>query len=254
MNTVMAHMIPFFPNASESEAVARGLIAGGVSYLEVQMPFSDPTADGPVIQAACAHALENGFRMEAGFRFVERLTAETAVPVFIMSYAGPVSRIGVDEFCRRSEDAGARGVIVPDLPVDSDEGLYQAATRHRLAPVPVIAFGASERRLAVIAEAATEFVYAALRRGVTGGNTTIDEETRRFLGALPAGAKVLGGFGIRRPHQVAAVAPLVHAVVVGSAFVDAVGDGDDIGDDAVYRRVMDLARALVSGAEPEAGD
>jgi tryptophan synthase alpha chain len=221
----MAHLVAYYPDRESSLEVARALIDGGASYLEFQFPFSDPTADGPAIQRACARALEKGFTVDGGFRLLDRIGRLAKVPVFVMSYANPVVRRGAKDFVRRCREAGACGIIAPDLPVGSDEGLYAEGKSAGLEIVPVLAPTMTDDRLALIKAAGTGFLYAALRKGITGETTAIGEENLSFLKRVSSpGAKVLAGFGISRRDQVEALAPHVHAVVIGSAFVRAAGD------------------------------
>jgi tryptophan synthase alpha chain len=254
---VMAHMIPFFPDLPRSRRVVQGLIDGGAAYLEIQFAYSDPTADGPSIQGATATALREGFTVAAGWEFVREITRGgtagasgasppgTSVtprageppagdsasppagspPVFVMSYAGLVYARGIDRFVARTAELGVEGVIVPDLPLDSDEGLLEAGRRHGVNIVPVIALGASPERIALVHRAESRYIYASLRRGITGTHTTIGPENTAFLDELGSrGARVLAGFGISTAEQVRAVTAHAHAAVVGSAFVRAVED------------------------------
>lgn len=217
---IMAHLVAGFPDREGSLAIARTLIDGGCDYLEVQFPFSDPTADGPWIQRACDLALRAGFRLEEGFRLAGEIARLSPVPVFLMSYANPLVVRGVEAFVDEARRAGAAGLIVPDLPVDADEGLYAHGRAAGLHVVPVVVPGMREQRLRRIAAADTAYLYAALRPGITGAYTRIGEDNLTFLGALaPLGRRVLAGFGVSGREQVQALAPHVHAVVVGSAFV-----------------------------------
>ena len=135
---IMAHMVASFPDRAGSLKVARALVDGGASMIEVQFPFSDPMADGPDIQAACARALSAGFTVSDGFELVGEICSATTVPVYIMSYANLLFAKGIDRFLAETKDAGARGVIVPDLPPDYDEGLFRSAAGLGLSAVPVL--------------------------------------------------------------------------------------------------------------------
>jgi tryptophan synthase alpha chain len=217
---IMAHLVAGYPDWAGSLEVARGLIDGGCSYLEVQFPFSDPTADGPLIQEACDRALRAGFRFSQGLELLEAVRRSSSVPVFVMSYANPVVVRGVGRFLAEVRGAGAAGVIVPDLPVDSDEGLYRKARRQGLHAVPVISPNSSDGRLELLRPLGLRYLYATLRGGITGAYTEIGAENVAFLNRLvPLNASVLAGFGISTRRQVRALEPHVHAVVVGSAFV-----------------------------------
>jgi tryptophan synthase alpha chain len=229
---IMAHMVAFYPDRRKSLAVARGLADGGCAYLEVQFPFSDPTADGPDIQGACSAGLEAGFSVGEGFRLVAEIRGAVPAPVFIMSYANLLFTRGIDRFLSECVQCGARGVIVPDLPPDYDEGMFGKAACLGIAAVPVLSPSMTEARLARVASLSPEFIYATLRTGTTGTRTAIDAAGVAFLSrvaSLSPGrtVKILGGFGVSTREQVLALTPLVHAVVVGSAFVREIARGGD---------------------------
>jgi tryptophan synthase alpha chain len=227
--TIMAHMIPFFPDEATSYGVVEALGAAGIQSLEIQFPFSDPTADGPVIEAACMKALAQGFTVDKGFAFVRsvsQLCADAGIKIMVMTYASLVFNRGVARFVGDAKASGAEALIVPDLPPDSDEGLYQACREAGIACVPVVVPSIRPARLELVLKNEPEYVYCALRAGITGIKTSLDAATLDFLGRLNSGScKVLGGFGITDPAQVAALKDTVHAVVVGSAIVRTIQSG-----------------------------
>jgi tryptophan synthase alpha chain len=240
---IMAHMVAGYPDRAASLAVARGLSDGGCSYIELQFPFSDPTADGPDIQRACSAALEAGFTVDDGFRMTAEICRSVRVPLFIMSYANLVFTRGMERFLTDARDCGARGVIVPDLPPDYDEGLFAGAAKLGLAAVPVLSPSMRDARLARVCSLQAEFLYVTLRTGTTGPLTEVDGPGRAFLSRVArvaATAKIFGGFGISSREQVGAFSPLVHAVVVGSALVREVAAGGDVRA-AVHKKVAALA-------------
>lgn len=264
MSRIMAHLVAHYPDVERSLAVARGLIRGGAAFLEVQFPFSDPTADGPVIQEACQKALDAGFTTEAGFAFVRQVADEAraaavdaavdaadaadatgkarqgdatgraegstgdasparGVPIFIMTYASLIYARGVKEFMADGVAAGVSGFILPDIPLDYDEGTWAAAEESGAVLMPVTVTSAGPDRLRLLAERSPEYVYVALRRGITGQRTEIGDDNLHFLDQLRStGAKIMAGFGISGRDQVEALEPHVHAAVVGSAFVKTV--------------------------------
>lgn len=240
---LMAHLVASFPDWEASLEVGKGLLDGGAAFLEVQFPFSDPTADGPHIQAACDTALQAGFTCERGFELVAALRARTDVPIAVMSYANPIVHNGVAGFVRRCREAGAGALIAPDLPPDYDEGLYAAGADAGVAVVPVVVPTTLPERLRmIVSRASGKWVYAALRKGITGSYTEIGEDNLAFLRAIRAcGGQPLAGFGIRDRAQVAALAPHVAYVVVGTWFVQLLRRHPD----AAPRRLMaDAAAAL----------
>ena len=240
---IMAHMVAFFPDRSRSLEVARGLAEGGCAYLELQFPFSDPTADGPDIQRACSAALAAGFTVDAGFELAAEICRAVKVPVFLMSYANLLFTRGVRPFLASAAASGVRGVIVPDLPPDYDEGLFQAASEMKLAAVPVLSPSMRDERLKRVSALGAEYLYVTLRTGTTGRFTDVDGPGREFLSRVAerdGRSKILGGFGVSSREQVQAFAPLVHAVVVGSALVRVVASGGDVRT-SVRRKVEELA-------------
>ncbi len=227
---LMAHLVAGYPDASGCRAAARGLVEGGATYLEIQIPFSDPSADGPSIRDACSLALEKGSSVNASLELVAELhAAYPDIPIFVMTYASLVFAPGVESFVDAVAKAGAAGLIVPDLPFDTDEGLAQVCdaastkTSKAICSIPVAAPSMKPARLSAMLALARPYIYAALRTGITGAATEINDDTKRFLSAVSKGeSKIFGGFGIRSGMQARAVAPYVHAVVAGSVFVEAI--------------------------------
>lgn len=243
---VMAHLVAGYPTDEIAFAAARGLADGGVAYFEVQIPFSDPGADGPAIQTASSEVLSRGYRVSDAIAFVERLSREyPGIPVFVMTYANLAWSGGIESFVRRAAEAGVRGLIIPDLPFDGDEGLARACEISGLSCVPVAAPSMSSDRLKSLVGKNYPFIYAALRSGITGQETAIDGRTISFIETVGAsGSAVLGGFGIRTGEQVALLASHVHAVVAGSVFVNLIRETAPEGTNAVYRAVREKAVEL----------
>lgn len=239
---IMAHVIPYYPDREQSMNAVRALVDAGVSYLEVQFPFSDPTADGPAIQAACSDALDAGFTVADGFAFLDELREFTDIPVFLMSYASLIYRPGVRAFVERARDHGVAGLIVPDLPPDYDEGLYEACRDAGIACVPVLVATSAAPRVELALSKKPEYTYVALRTGTTGSRTELGALNMGFLETLEAsGTRIFAGFGIQDAQQVEALAPHCEAAVVGSAFVRTIAEasGSDVYG-AVYARVTSL--------------
>ncbi|OIP44316.1 MAG: tryptophan synthase subunit alpha [Fibrobacteres bacterium CG2_30_45_31] len=223
---LMAHLVAGFPNHETSLAVADALVAGGAKILEIQLAFSDPSADGPAIQAACVQALENGFSTEKGLAFVAEVhKRHPNIPLFVMTYASLAYTPGIENFVRMNKEVGVSGLIIPDLPFDNDEGLTAACKKYGMENIPVAAPSMTPERLDKLVHAGFPYLYAALRAGITGQTTVIDAETLSFIdAAAKRGAKILGGFGIRNGEQSHVLCSHVYAVVAGSVFVNIILD------------------------------
>ena len=217
----MRHLVAGYPTDQLALTAARSLIKGGADILEIQLPFSDPSADGPAIQEACTKVLERGYRTAEGLKFIETLHKEFPdVPIYLMSYGSLIYTPGIRNFCKKASEAGVKGMIIPDLPFDFDEGLTASCKEFGMENIPVAAPTMSKERLEKLANAGFKYIYAALRAGITGTNTTIDKSTLNFISNVSkGGSKVYGGFGISNGEQSEALASSVEAVVAGSVFV-----------------------------------
>jgi len=224
--SLIAHMVAGYPDFEESLEVARGLAAGGAYALEIQIPFSDPNADGPLIENACRTALRGGFKVADTWKLLEVIRAESSIPIFLMSYASTAISRGLENFLRRAVDFATTGIIVPNLVPGADEGLFRAAAELACPAVPVLVPWVSDQRLEEILAMQIEWIYIALRSGITGAYTRIETPQRDFLAKIRARQRrprIMAGFGIQHAYQVADLMGFVEAVVVGSAIVKAVG-------------------------------
>lgn len=244
---LMSHLVAGYPTDELSFTAARALVDGGADILEIQLPFSDPSADGPAIQGACTEVLKRGYRTADGLAFIERLHKSfPQVKFYLMSYGSLVYTPGVENFCKRAAAAGVTGMIIPDLPFDHDEGLTAACRINGMENIPVAAPSMSPARLDQLARAGFPYIYAALRTGITGSDTTIDDNTHRFLEAVAAGgSKIYGGFGISSGSQARTLADQVEAIVAGSVFVRLITENKN-NPDALYKAVRAKAEELTS--------
>lgn len=226
MKKLMSHLVANYPTPELSFAVAQALVEGGADILEVQLPFSDPNADGPAIQNACSTVLERGVTTQDGLDFIAKVhKAFPQVRIAIMSYGSLVFTPGVDNFCKKASEAGVTAMIIPDLPFDCDEGLTAACKKYGMENIPVAAPSMTDERMKKLLDSGFTTIYAALRAGITGVTTKVDDETIRFLKRLEAPnksgitPKIWGGFGINGKEQADAIAPYVEGVIAGSVFV-----------------------------------
>ena len=245
-SVLMTHLVAGFPDMESSYTVAKAMIDGGASYLEVQFPFSDPSADGPTIQKACSDALEAGFTLEKGFALVKRIKEYSDIPVFIMNYGNVPFFFGIEAFIKRCLDEGVSGLIIPDMIIGRDDGLYDTAAAMGMPVLPVIVPTVSSERLAQFIELAPPYLYIAMRTGITGKETQISTELLAFLDSFKGTTiKTLAGFGVRQRSQVEALEAHVHGIIVGSALVNEITAHIDAEEDALYNAVKSKVAGLV---------
>lgn len=242
---LMSHLVAGYPTDELALTAARALVSGGADILEIQLPFSDPSADGPAIQGACTEVLSRGYRTADGLKFIETLHQEfPEVQIYLMSYGSLVYTPGVKNFCKKASESGVKGMIIPDLPFDFDEGLTKACKENGMINIPVAAPSMSRERLEKLSKAGFPYIYAALRTGITGTDTKIDEATLNFLNKVSeGGSKVYGGFGISNGIQSQALADSVEAVVAGSVFVRLITENKD-DKEKLFEAVKDKAKEI----------
>ncbi|HSJ72774.1 MAG TPA: tryptophan synthase subunit alpha [Miltoncostaeaceae bacterium] len=216
-----------FPDLDASASHVAAL-ARHADMIEVGMPFSDPLADGPTIQAAGQRALEGGVTPEDVIALAGR-AGEGGPPVVLMTYVNLVLAAGARTFMERAARAGVAGVIIPDLPIDEGDDLREQARRAGVGMIPLAAPTSGDDRLAAIGRRADGFVYCVSVTGVTGGDVRVGQELREFLGRARAriDAPLAVGFGIRTPAQVAAVGRIADGVVVASQLVRLISGASD---------------------------
>jgi tryptophan synthase alpha chain len=238
---LMPYLMGGHPDLGSSHAAAEAAVEAGADLIELGVPFSDPLADGPVIHAAATRALAGGTTPEAVLGVCEAVAGR--VPVVLMVYANVVLAAGIGTFTARAAEAGAAGLIVPDLPHDEAGELRAACDAAGLALVPLVAPTTTSERLAGIGAGARGFVYAVSLTGTTGERDELPPDLPRTVERVRAATElpVAVGFGISTEDQARAVADLADGVIVGSRVVRAAGEG---GPEAVAEVIHELARAL----------
>lgn len=208
------------PDLTTTEALVRAMADAGADLIELGVPFSDPTAEGPVIQAANLRALKNGVKTDDVFDMVARLRRDVFVPLAYMTYANVVFSYGSDRFLARAAQAGIDALILPDVPFEEKEEFAPVCKKHGVDFISLIA-PTSENRVAMIAREAEGFVYCVSSLGVTGVRDSITTDVPSMVrlvrenGSVPAAV----GFGISTPAQAAEMAETSDGVIVGSAIV-----------------------------------
>jgi tryptophan synthase alpha chain len=209
------------PSLDRTVDLALELDAAGVDVLELGVPFSDPLADGPVIQRASERALGRAVTLERVLDAVRRIRRRSQVPLLLFSYFNPIFRYGLDRLTAAAREAGVDGVLVTDLPPEEANGWLDRARAVELDTVFLAAPTSPDERLRKVAAASRGFVYAVSRTGVTGERDALSADARPLVRRLKqlTGEPVALGFGIATPEQVKAAAEVADGVVVGSALV-----------------------------------
>lgn len=241
---LIAYITAGYPGLSETVELALEMANAGADLIELGIPFSDPLADGPVIQKASQLALQNGATVRGILKAVAEIRKSSGVPLILMTYYNPVYRFGLGEFAAEAAGAGVDGLIVPDLPLEESFPLLEALDRTGICLVPLVAPTTTDRRLAMIAAHARGFVYCVSVTGVTGHQQEITTDMENFTGRVrrATGLPVAIGFGISDPAGAARMAGFCDAVVVGSAIVRLITSGR--GSAAVAALVRELKSAI----------
>ncbi len=214
-----------FPELETTVPLLEALDDAGADVIELGIPFSDPLADGPTIQASSFRALEQGMTVARALELVRRFRQVRDTPLVLFTYLNPVFHHGLEAFCRDAAEAGADGILLTDLPVGSDPELEGIVQRSGLDPIQLLAPTTAPERVARVAGGGRGFLYYISRTGVTGART----ELRAGLGSeierlrTQIGLPVAVGFGISTPEQAREVAGVADGVVVGSALITILG-------------------------------
>lgn len=218
-------LIPFIvagdPSLKETERLIYTLAEAGADLLELGVPFSDPMADGPVIQAASERALKNGVTLAAIFKLVGRVRRKTNIPLILMGYYNPIFVMGLEAFARKARDSGVDGVLVVDLPPEEARPLALVLKKYKLDLIFLLAPTSTEVRIRQAVRQGSGFLYYVALTGVTGAKLAINAELHdqvqriRKLSTRP----IVVGFGISKPAQIKQIGADCDGVVVGSALV-----------------------------------
>lgn len=200
----------------------------GVTAIELGIPFSDPVADGPVIQEAGERALAEGVTLRSVVEEVATFKNEVTVPLILMTYLNPIIRYGIETFATDCRNNGISGLIIPDLPFEENELVREAFTNAELALIPLVSLTSPQERIEKITAAGEGFIYAVTVNGITGERAEFDQELPLHFEKLKAVSPVpvMAGFGISTPEQVASIGKMADGVIVGSTIVAALHSGD----------------------------
>jgi len=215
---LMTHIVLGYPSFDDSLRVIEDMVKAGVDLMELQIPFSEPMADGPVILKANAQALQAGATVEQCYKMAERVTAEFDIPFLFMTYYNILFCQGVSSFVDRCESIGIQGCIIPDLPPSEGQDYLDAMHRSKLAPIHIFTPNTPEPRMRFLSDNSSGFIYSVARKGVTGKDTTFSSELETYLSrcrentSLPLAV----GFGVKSAEDVNFLRGKADIAVVGS--------------------------------------
>lgn len=242
-------LIPFIvagdPDLRTSVELIVELAQAGASLIELGIPFSDPVADGPVIQRASMRALENCPGVAEALEVLAKARRQTEVPIILFSYFNPLLKFGIEQLCVEARGAGADGVLVTDLPAEEGRDFAARLARAGMHSIFLVAPTTTDARLQMIAERASGFIYAVSRAGVTGARPEPSNEAELLVNRVRkvSDLPVAVGFGVSTAAQVAQVFKYADAAVVGSALVAEIEKS--AGSQDIVKRIGEFTRALL---------
>ncbi len=229
---LIAYLTAGDPSPDRTADLVLALEAGGADIIELGVPFSDPIADGPVIQRASDRALAAGATLTGVLDIIKQVRETSEVPIVVFSYLNPVLRYGFEEFAEDAATSGADGALLTDLNIEAAEPYLAEMRRHGLATIFLGSQTTSQERLRRVAKASSGFLYLVSMAGVTGTRTTLSDqaipllERARRATDLPLAI----GFGLSKPEHMRAVAPHAEGAIVGSAFMRVVEEAEGAAD------------------------
>jgi tryptophan synthase alpha chain len=246
-----AAFVPFItagdPDFETSRAILEALPGAGADVIELGMPFTDPMADGPAVQASSLRALQAGATMARTFELVRGFRQrDNKTPIVLMGYYNPVHARGAEAFVREAAAAGVDGLIIVDLPPEEDAVLLKPAQAAGIDIIRLVTPTTHDARLAKVLSGASGYLYYVSITGVTGTKSFSEDNVKAALTRIRKASNlpVAVGFGIRTPAQAAQIARIADAAVVGSAIVGIVADNQGAGRDKIVASVTELCRAL----------
>lgn len=247
------------PDYETSREIVFGLPEAGADVIELGMPFSDPMADGPSVQAASLRALATGMKLAKVLQMVREFRAtDDDTPIVLMGYYNPIYNYGVDKFLAEARESGVDGLIIVDLPPEEDEELCLPALKAGLNFIRLATPTTDDKRLPAVLSNTSGFVYYVSVMGITGTTSATDDAVKMAVERLRRHTElpICVGFGIKTPENTRAVASVANAAVVGSAIVDRIVDGLDDGGKpkaGLVAGVLDYVNELAAGVRGSRG-
>lgn len=227
---LMTHVVVGYPSLSETESLVKVMAEEGVDFIELQIPFSDPLADGPTIMRACEMALENGVKVSDAFELAKKMSKQVKIPLLFMAYYNTVFKYGTKKFCDDAKKVGISGLIIPDIPLEEEheEHFIRFCKEAGLKNIRVVSPGSTIERLRKNVRVANGFVYCTARQGITGIQKELDPKIIFFLKNVRAYFRIpiAVGFGISTKKRIKMIRPFVNIAVIGSAIIDVINKSE----------------------------
>lgn len=221
---LMTHIVLGYPSLETNRQVVKQMVEGGVDIIEMQIPFSEPMADGPVIVRANQEAIENGATVKECIEFAEEMVQTHTIPFLFMTYYNILFKYGVEEFFKKAQQIGITGFIIPDLPPEEGKEFFALADTYDIAPIMIYAPTSTEERMKELDQFAKGFIYCVARKGVTGKQTDFDQEFDAYLGRCRKSTDLplAVGFGISRKEDVDSLTGKADIAVIGTKTINLV--------------------------------
>lgn len=223
---LMTHVVVGYPSLKETVSLVETMADTGVDFVELQIPFSDPLADGSTIQHACETSLANGTKVADAFAVAKELSQKVDIPLLFMGYFNTVLQYGIEKFCADAASIGIAGLIIPDVPLEAaeHEGFLKACKKYGLHNIITLSPASTDDRLRKNATIASGFAYCMARQGITGVQDTLDPQTANYLARVQEhiNTPLAVGFGISKPEHIKALRDHADIAVIGSAIINIV--------------------------------
>lgn len=224
-----------FPKIEDTTRILKALEKAGVDMIEIGIPYSDPLADGPIIQESGGQALENGMNVKLLFEQLKDIRKEVSLPILFMGYFNPILQYGLEEFCQKSKEVGIDGLIVPDLPLHQYKTSYKKTfEENNLSNVFLVTPQTANERLKVIDENSEGFIYVVSTNSTTGNNTKKIEDNQAYFERIQAANlsnPTLIGFNVKDNASFTKASMYGNGAIIGSAFIKAIQDSTDLEGD-----------------------
>ncbi len=226
---LMTHVVIGYPTLEKTIKIVRTMAKNGVDFIELQIPFSDPLADGPTIMRACEKSLANGTKVKDAFEIMKLLSSQVSIPLLFMGYYNTVFKYGIQQFCQDAKNAGATGLIFPDFSIDEEkqEHFLSYCGKYDLYNIQVISPVTTDNRLKKNAKVATGFVYCAAHQGITGAKDEMNPFISSYLKRIKKyfSIPLAVGFGISKKNHIESLATQADIIVIGSALIKEIDRG-----------------------------